>query len=492
MRRMPAAATMAALLLAASVPGMASAAAPERVSDTQTDLSCDITVDAGTVSLWIGVSDTYGTYAQLAFWATPAGPFDDPPTWFSIDGSAELSADGSSLAASFNLVEYVEPVEPEGIEVYAVAPSGDPIGTATLAATLSAVGDPESFSHGDRDGNRRYTVDGTFQQLAADGLLQLPADITFEDLSACWAGRTTTEAFATNPDTWVSRSADRSVSCVWEGEDFSVGLYAVSYEGGTFSEIYIGDATGFASGYTESATLTTEQISAFYALETYDELTDTWTPAGSADASATLTAGDRVNELSRYGNEKIRVDGVVLSVDGLLTIETGAATRTLPMDDASCFAQDITVQFIVSSPDSGRGPALANDSPDGALALDPGDAIRVRTGGTAVEAEAACTLTEPEYGEIPIPIGHTVWYSVAGTGGEITLDTAGSEFDTVLGVYTSDGSVLTQVACVDDVVSEEGGTLQAALTFASEDGVTYFVQAGGYGETSGTMYLSVD
>ena len=492
MRRMPAVATTAALLLVASLPGMASAAPPERVSDTQTDLSCEITADAGTVSLWIGVSDTYGTYAQLAFWATPAGPYEDPPTWFSIDGSAELSADGSSLAASFELVEYVEPVEPEGSEVYAVAPSGDPVGTATLAATLSDVGDPESYSYGDRDGNRRYTVEGTSQQLAADGLLELPADITFDDLSACWGGRTTTELFATNPDTWVSRYADRSLSCVWEDEDFSVGIYGVSYEGGTFSEIYMADATGFAYGYTDSATLTTQQFSASYALETYDELTDTWTPGGSANASATLSAGDRVNEFSRYGNEKVRVNGVVLSIDGLLTIETDAATRTFPMDDASCFGQDITVQFIVSSPASGRGPALVNDSPDGAVALEPGDAIRVRTGGTATEAEAACSFTDPEYGDFPIPIGHTVWYTVAGTGGEITIDTAGSEFDTVLGVYTSDGSAFTQVACVDDVVTEEGGTLQAALTFASDAGVTYFVQAGGYGESSGTMYLSVD
>jgi hypothetical protein len=162
------------------------------------------------------------------------------------------------------------------------------------------------------------------------------------------------------------------------------------------------------------------------------------------------------------------------------------------MDEASCFAQDIAVQFITTSPASGRGPALANDAPDGAVALEPGDAIRVRTGGTAIEAEASCTVTEPEYGEIPIPLGHTVWYTVAGTGGEIAIDTAGSEFDTVLGVYTRDGSGFTQVACVDDVFSEEGGSLQAALTFASEAGVTYFVQAGGYAESSGTMYLSVD
>jgi hypothetical protein len=487
-------ATTAALLMVASLPGMVSAAAPDRVSDTQTELMCEaLTADAGTASVYIGVSEAYGTYAQLTFWASPAVPFEEPPTWFSTDSSAQLSADGTSLVASFDLVEYVEPVEPvDSAEAWATVPAGDPVGTATLVATLSGVGDPERFSYGDRDGNRRYTVEGESQQLAVDGALELPGEITFDDLSGCSGSRVTTELFATNPDAWVGGYEDRSLSCVWEDEVSSVGIYAVAFDTGAYSEVYVADAAGFAYGFTESAVLMTPEFSASFALETYDELSDTWTASGSASAFAALTPGERINDVFHDGNQKARVHGMILSVDGVLTIETEAGTRALPMDEASCFAQDIAVQFITTSPASGRGPALANDAPDGAVALEPGDAIRVRTGGTAIEAEASCTVTEPEYGEIPIPLGHTVWYTVAGTGGEIAIDTAGSEFDTVLGVYTRDGSGFTQVACVDDVFSEEGGSLQAALTFASEAGVTYFVQAGGYAESSGTMYLSVD
>lgn len=494
MRRISAVATTAALLIAASLPAMASAAAPERVTDTQTELACEtLGAEAGTVSLYVGVSETYGTYAQLAFWASPAVQYEDPPTWFSTDSSVDLSADGTSILASFALVEFVDPEEPVGsVEPSAVAPGGDPVGTATLAAALTAAGEPETFSSAGRDGNRRYSIEGVFQQLTADGTLELPGDIVFDDLSGCWASRTSIQLFATNPDAWVSRFDDRSLSCMWMDETSTVELHGVSFDTGAYSEVYVADASGFAWGFTDSAVLTTSEFSASVALEAYDESSDTWTAAGTANASAALTTGDRINDLYREGDSKVRVQGVSLVADGSLTIETAAGSRVLRMDDASCTAQDLTVQFIWTSPASGRGPALANDGPDGAVALEPGDALRVRTGGTALEAEAACTVFDPDYGDMEIPLGHTVWYTVAGTGGELTIDTAGSDFDTVLGVYTSDGTGLTQVACVDDVFSEEDATLQAAVTIATEAGVTYFVQAGGFADATGTLHLSVN
>jgi hypothetical protein len=36
-------------------------------------------------------------------------------------------------------------------------------------------------------------------------------------------------------------------------------------------------------------------------------------------------------------------------------------------------------------------------------------------------------------------MGRTLWYTVVGTGGEMTFDTAGSGIDTVLAVYLRDG-----------------------------------------------------
>ena len=74
--------------------------------------------------------------------------------------------------------------------------------------------------------------------------------------------------------------------------------------------------------------------------------------------------------------------------------------------------------------------------------------------------------------------GHTLWYSFTGTGGEVTIDTAGSNFDTVVAVY-DDG--LNELACIDDIEFDPiGGSFQASLTIDTVEGATYYVQAGGF------------
>ncbi len=84
-----------------------------------------------------------------------------------------------------------------------------------------------------------------------------------------------------------------------------------------------------------------------------------------------------------------------------------------------------------------------------------------------------------------------------GTGGPITVDTAGSDYDTVIAVYTSNGSGgFTPVpgACLDDVpIQPIGRTLQAAVTWNSLAGTTYYVQIGGYPQsfTYGNLRVAV-
>jgi hypothetical protein len=68
----------------------------------------------------------------------------------------------------------------------------------------------------------------------------------------------------------------------------------------------------------------------------------------------------------------------------------------------------------------------------------------------------------------------------------VTIDTAGSDFDTALAVYADEGGELVQVACVDDVE-----TLQAVVTVDTVAGVTYYIQAGGFADSFGTLVLSL-
>jgi hypothetical protein len=76
-------------------------------------------------------------------------------------------------------------------------------------------------------------------------------------------------------------------------------------------------------------------------------------------------------------------------------------------------------------------------------------------------------------------VSHTVWYGLTITAGaEVSADTFGSNFDTVLVVYigASLGS-LSEVACNDDGGGSGGPSV---LEFTASSSTTYWIQASGY------------
>lgn len=100
-------------------------------------------------------------------------------------------------------------------------------------------------------------------------------------------------------------------------------------------------------------------------------------------------------------------------------------------------------------------------------------------------AEATVEPGEPSacFGESES--GNTVWYQFTPSADSVIVaDTLGSDFDTVVAVYTGTSLVdLHQVACEDDTQS----SLQARVAFSAAGGTTYFVQVGGYFGDSGTL-----
>ena len=480
MRRTMPVVALAAALLMAGLPAATLAAPPVRMSDSQTIVECELTSEAGTTFVFVAVSEEFGEFAGLVFWPDGTSPAEDDPAWISDTFSVQLSPDGTQLDASMDLFEYDPTTEPF---------FGAPVGTATLDATLTLAGPAEDFDESFRDGNRRVRISTSVQPLAAVGTLDLPEDISYTDLTGCAASEVTNSIFETNPNAFVFTSDQIAISCSWEGEDSFVGLFAVTDEFGTFSDIFVSDASGTYFGFSDVATLTTTAFSTSMALTS--ELTGE--VEGSASASATLTPGERINFMDRFDGEKFKVIGQQLLVDGELNVETPAGPQVLAMNDETCFAQDAKVRSISKAPKPAKGPPLANDGPDGALPLAIGDAIAVRTGGTDGAPEEPCIVTVPEEGEFELPFGHTAWYTIEGTGGPVTIDTAGSDFDTALAVYTSDGASFTQVECVDDVFEEpDFFSLQARVTVDTTAGVTYYVQVGGFGGAAGRLQLSVN
>ena len=87
--------------------------------------------------------------------------------------------------------------------------------------------------------------------------------------------------------------------------------------------------------------------------------------------------------------------------------------------------------------------------------------------------------------------GASVWWSwAAPSNGTVTISTAGSSFDTLLGVYTGTAlSFLTEVASNDD---ENYPTIYTSkVVFDVTAGQNYQIAVDGYGADSGTVQVSV-
>lgn len=87
-------------------------------------------------------------------------------------------------------------------------------------------------------------------------------------------------------------------------------------------------------------------------------------------------------------------------------------------------------------------------------------------------------------------VGQTVWYEYtpsAATG--LQISTAGSDYDTVVTVYSSGAGGLTQIACNDDANSSVG---TSRVLFVTTPGTTYVIGVGrGNGLHSGILRLSI-
>ena len=68
----------------------------------------------------------------------------------------------------------------------------------------------------------------------------------------------------------------------------------------------------------------------------------------------------------------------------------------------------------------------------------------------------------------------TTWYRILGNGGTVSIDTAGSNFDTVLAVYGLPASLDDGLPCNDDATGQT-----SAVSFPSAAGRAYLVQVGG-------------
>ena len=126
-------------------------------------------------------------------------------------------------------------------------------------------------------------------------------------------------------------------------------------------------------------------------------------------------------------------------------------------------------------------PTLANDQCSGAIAL--------MTGSTYIMSTTTATSTGDPVPGCGYNPGKGVWFTYAPpASGTVTISTCGSDFDTVLAVYSGACGSLTQVACDDDSGPACSGTA-ASVSFTATLGATYYILAAGYNGVSGNLHI---
>jgi hypothetical protein len=201
---------------------------------------------------------------------------------------------------------------------------------------------------------------------------------------------------------------------------------------------------------------------------------------------------------------RVTLDGTAMAFDARLAVYTGSVLGSLNLVVQSTEAGDERVTFLAQA---GTVYAIAVDTPGTfasggsvAFTLDYAAAgndefihAEEVTGELPVTVTGFNARATAEAGE-PVHAGSaataSVWWKWACTKSElITIETAGSEFDTVLGVYTG-GAVdgLTLVISNDQAAR---GITTSKVTFLAVAGTVYQVAVDGFRGATGGVVLTV-
>jgi hypothetical protein len=207
-------------------------------------------------------------------------------------------------------------------------------------------------------------------------------------------------------------------------------------------------------------------------------------------------------------NGTLKVSTVGSDFDTVLAAYSGSALdslQSLDCNDDTGSAVTSAVQFNVVFGATYYIQAGGFQSQDGQLSLnivygtapandDFGNAVPQSLPFTDSSSTIVATTEpgEPEPDCTPpnVPIGRTVWYSYTPLQTRLVLaTTADSSFDTVLAVYTG-GTLgnLSQIACDDDTDLDT----TSAVQFVATAGITYRIQASGYGGDSGDLLFNLN
>jgi Ca2+-binding RTX toxin-like protein len=196
----------------------------------------------------------------------------------------------------------------------------------------------------------------------------------------------------------------------------------------------------------------------------------------------------------------VATDNTPSGLDSVLSVYTGSAvgslTRVICNDDIAVSNYASEVEFIAQPGVSYRIQVGGYDGQQGVFHLEfdymtigPANDDFADARGTLGSQTQSTSGATTEPGE-PLTcanssMGATVWYVLARVEPTlVTVDTRGSNFDTVLAVYRGDSlTSLNMVDCDDDISPAD---LDSEVTFVAQPGFTR-IQVGGYPTTGGAL-----
>jgi Zn-dependent metalloprotease len=207
----------------------------------------------------------------------------------------------------------------------------------------------------------------------------------------------------------------------------------------------------------------------------------TWTPTISGSAQIDTGGSDFDTLLGVYTGDSVSALTTVASDDdgnwdgtSLVTLSVVAGTAyQIAVDGYDGASGSVTLHVIAP---------IANDNFSDRTVISA-------AGGTVMGANVGATKEAGEPNHAGSSGGSSVWWTWTPLGsGSVQIDTIGSSFDTLLGVYTgSSVSSLTTVASDDD----GGGGFTSKVTFNAVAGRTYQIAVDGYGGASGSIALHI-
>lgn len=192
------------------------------------------------------------------------------------------------------------------------------------------------------------------------------------------------------------------------------------------------------------------------------------------------------------------------SFDTLLSVYTGTALAGLTRVASNDDDEDFSSSYVRFPTTAGATYFIAVDGYGGdsgdlvltalhSAAASPNDnfAARAALTGATASATASNIVATRETGEPvhAVPGARSLWWTwTAPDNGTLSLTTAGSTFDTVLGLYTGTAvNALTRVAENDDGAADYSSALAAPVT----RGTVYQIAVDGYGEANGRVRLAL-